>query len=491
MSHEANLKVNTGYPLVNIDRFDKIPSSPSVTYTKLIPITDGFSNLSTSEVLMQHNIHLARKKELHDNMNTSSEQEVQDDCCIIEELLQNGIVDKDCVLLETESSNAAESETVIFNQIAETSTILNTEVSYSSQSINNKPIYVNSVKKKRTKINTKCVNKEEDFNYSENTARTEINRQHIKTELTDESLYSYDFNSEIIIKEEPNDSMLVEEPTDDIQKRNSETIQNFLNENPLVFTTFCGLPNISMFNALLRYVEDEMQELKGVTKFEQLFSVLTKLHKNEDNLYLNKYIFPPAYVYTVEVLYKKLKLWSKNLPDLSQVPEILTSEFGPIEQAAIIGIQTVHIRSNCPTFFNKVKSVKYIIGYSAFGEVFFVSKAYVSNLETVRLILDCGILRKLPENQWIFFYSSGVLCATQVTKSHIKKSPNIKDVNQIISEKAERYITCVVNRLYDNFKVLHLIPDFMLQNNQNVCFLDKLVYVCCMLLNMLPRVTYK
>ncbi|KAB0805009.1 hypothetical protein PPYR_01979 [Photinus pyralis] len=283
--------------------------------------------------------------------------------------------------------------------------------------------------------------------------------------------------------EQENCDDFLETPEEDTRRLTEE----YLRRNPTVVCEMCGLSDINVFNTLLTYIESEIPVLKGATGYEQLISVLAKLYTDDDTAILNSYLFPSVYVTGVELLYDKLDMLCRNSSLTLPLPSVFMPEFDSTQRVIIIGFLLVSIRSTFEEFPENLHTVKYLIAYSPFGEVIFVSIAFVGSVSNFSLILLSGILQKLGTEDWILFNERNFIYVSQVKEISMK---NKKKLRQLNSGSIAEHMSKVVRRV-KQFKVLHsFIPDFMLKHQAGVCFLDKLVFVCCMILNLFPRIVY-
>lgn len=299
---------------------------------------------------------------------------------------------------------------------------------------------------------------------------------------TKEEIIEQEFEQLCVKSENVNDDDS-DKPEEDIHHNNEQ----YLITNPDTLKELCGLSDIQVFEALLTYIQVDMPLVKGASKYEQLVAVLAKLHTDEDTAILSPYLFPTAYITTVELMYDKLSTLCKNSTYSSPLPSVFMPEFDSTQRVIIVGFLLISIRSTFEEFPENLHTVKYLIAYSPFGEVTFVSNAFVGSDSNFSLILSCGLLQKVKADDWILFNENSFTYISQVKQVSIKN----KYKSQLNSAPIAEHMFKVVSRLKEHFKVLQsFIPDFMLQHHNGVCFLDKLVFVCCMLLNMLPRIVY-
>lgn len=84
-------------------------------------------------------------------------------------------------------------------------------------------------------------------------------------------------------------------------------VTEMLKSAPDHFMKYSGLLTVQSFIELLNYLEDDLPQIDGCHKSNQLLSVLIKLHFNNDWCYIDKHRFPFVYVKTVNVLHEKLQ----------------------------------------------------------------------------------------------------------------------------------------------------------------------------------------
>lgn len=88
-------------------------------------------------------------------------------------------------------------------------------------------------------------------------------------------------------------------------------ITEMLKSSPDYFMKFSGLTTVQSFMELFNYLEDDLPEINGCHKSNQLLSVLIKLHFNNNWWYIDKHRVPFVYVKTLNVINKKLEFLGK------------------------------------------------------------------------------------------------------------------------------------------------------------------------------------
>lgn len=96
-----------------------------------------------------------------------------------------------------------------------------------------------------------------------------------------------------------------------------------------------------------------------------------------------------------------------------------------------------------------------------------------------RMYEECRVSSILHENCWYIYKASH-----RYLKGHVKLAKS-KVMNNIISITKDKF-SAVMDVISDNYCVFKdQFPAYMLIKENSVCFLDKLVYVCCMLHNII------
>lgn len=290
--------------------------------------------------------------------------------------------------------------------------------------------------------------------------------------------------SEVFIKEEPKDTTEYNgfEPATNITNRKLENyptqkkhaVEKLMISHPEKFCECVGLANIETFQEIYEYIKDDLTEIDDIPKITQLFTTLVKLHLNIDNFHVDPHKFPAIYVPVVERLFHNFQfMWRLKLP-LLPAPSCVKNLF-PVfsEHLVILHVLELKIKS---AVTNPTQTVNYLIGYTNFGHVFYISKAFRSISSYVQFAETSGLLTMLNKYSAYIFEVGGMLYSCSVQS----KVPKL-----IQDEEMARYFDGITRRLVDRFVVLSgAFPEFMLGDTGNNSFLDRLVMVCCSLLNI-------
>lgn len=298
---------------------------------------------------------------------------------------------------------------------------------------------------------------------------TEIKTEPGEEENIDTNDHSYaqtEYSNAIFFKPEPAAQLMEYDINDAICPVERSSVEELLQEDPKAFCNFTGLPNVAMFYKIYSYIEEEIQDLPETSKLTQLFSVLTKLHTNVDNYYMDKYKFLSTYVSVIDLLYEKLKTFWKLEPKNPYIPTFLRNFFPQTYKTVVIArVLKVDIRKRDGTTF----AVKYAVGFTSFGTVLIVSEGFISTTDA------CDLLNA-TNSSYIFERDDEV---------HVRNVSERRTVPVNNGDVIEYYVE-VTRRLTDRFKVLlGTFPEYMLRKStRNVSFLYKLVSVCCVLFNI-------
>lgn len=251
-------------------------------------------------------------------------------------------------------------------------------------------------------------------------------------------------------------------------------LEKFMNSSSDMFCYYTGLPSVQLFSNLLEYIEDDIIELEDTPKSHQLFSILAKLHLNSDNVFVDEFKFPLIYVTIVDILYHKLQFMGSSRDVLKCPVPIKMRKYFPKTCRSVVVLEILKVQLKTNKYF-KGKHVKYIIGYTTNGKVFYISKMFACKAKFTAMVKSCDILAKLRQSIWMV-YKQGPLCFKFTAKS--LQSP-------FKGEDAIELISKVSSRLVSDFHILNSkVAEYLLRLEGNVCFLDKLVHVCSWLLNI-------
>lgn len=277
---------------------------------------------------------------------------------------------------------------------------------------------------------------------------------------------------EVLIKEELEDGTESSAPA---SKKHS--VEKLLISHPEKFCRCVGIPNVETFNEIFDYIKDDLLEVERIPKVAQLFTTLVKLHLNVDNFTIDPHKFPAIYVSTIELLFEKFFfMWRLKLP-LIAAPLSVQKNF-PFhnEHLVVLSVLQLQVKNTVKSQLSPTHTVKYLIGYTNFGHIFYISKAFRCINSYVEFVEASGLLKKLNKNSVYIFEENGEIYSCSIDKNVPKL---------VESEDVAKYFDRITRKLTSQFVVFSdVFPEFMLRDTGNNSFLDKLVMVCCSMLNI-------
>lgn len=248
-----------------------------------------------------------------------------------------------------------------------------------------------------------------------------------------------------------------------------------LKSAPNHFLKYSGLFTVQSFVELLKYLEDDLPEIEGCHKSNQLLSVLIKLHFNNGWCYIDKHRFPFVYVKTVNVLHEKLRfLGTKAYSE--PVPLFLQSIFRPNCGNFII-LDAVSVRVDFRDLKQNLKYMKFVVAYTASGKVFYISKPFSPHVSFKNMVINSDFFRIYDQkNNWIVYrHAEGfVKC----------RAKNFKVSYMKIVDSAQCYFHEICSRLRLQFQILRYpFPEYCALETNGMNFVQKTLSACSCLLN--------
>lgn len=308
------------------------------------------------------------------------------------------------------------------------------------------------------------IKQEPATDFLETEIKTEQEDEEEEEEISSDPLQTEThFSNTIFLKPDPG----MQYDYDDICPMEKSSVEELLAEDPRSFCNVTGVPNLTTFKEIYDYVQEDIQDLSGISKTTQLFSVLTKLHMNIDNYYMDKYKFPSTYVSLIDLLYDKLKIfWNLLQPKNPHIPLFFRNFFPQTYKTVVITrILKINVQKRDGTTY----PVKYAVGFASSGSILCVSEGYISTTDACDLL--CA-----TDSTYLFERDNEVYFRNALERNCV--SVNNGDVIDYYME--------VTRRLTDRFKVLlGTFPEYMLRKSaKDVSFLFEVVSVCCALFNV-------
>lgn len=240
---------------------------------------------------------------------------------------------------------------------------------------------------------------------------------------------------------------------------------------------YSGLKTPQAFVELLKYIEDDLPEIDGCHKSNQLLSVLIKLHSNKHLSYINKYRFPLVYVQTVEALSRKLKFLGEDAWKNDPMPVVLQQFLGETDKKMAL-LHVITLKIDLCDNASRNNYYKVLVAYTLSGKVFFVSSHYTRYATFKAMVLNSSVLNALNSKNVYVIYKLDNKFERCSPEEFGKKSETLD------GEIVRGYLNGVSNTLGDNFAILRdIFPSFMVLEEDGSTFLKKIFLACCGLLN--------
>ncbi|XP_065103380.1 uncharacterized protein [Paramisgurnus dabryanus] len=280
---------------------------------------------------------------------------------------------------------------------------------------------------------------------------------------------------------------------------------------------YTGIPGFAIFQVLLSHVIQFLpgKDKRQLTCFQMLLLTFMRLRldlpiQHIAHLFnVDRSTVSTAFKQTVSVLYSRLSPlvhWpdreSLQVSMPHQFVEIFGNHFAAIVDCFEVSIERPsYLQARAQTFLNHEHTLKYLICIIPQGVISFISKGFGGRTSDKQITENCGFLDKLLPGDIVLAdkgfdikESVGLMCAEVKISAFTKgqrqlEAKDVKDMTSIAHLRIhlERVIGVVRNK----YKILSTtIPISMVLpcELENVTFLDKIVTVCCALVNMCPSV---
>ena len=280
---------------------------------------------------------------------------------------------------------------------------------------------------------------------------------------------------------------------------------------------YTGLPSFATLLALLNFLGHLLPQKSRLSPFQTLMIVFLKLRLNLPTQHI-AYLFNMhrttiscTFKDAISVMYTQMKplvKWPERQFLQRSMPHQFIEAFGN-KVAVIIDCFEIFIerpsnlkaRSETFSHYKHNNTLKYLIGVTPRGEISFISKGWGGRTSDKHITEESGFLNNLLPNDIIladrgfdisdsvgmmyaevkipaFTRGKSQLCAKDVEST--RKIAHLRiHVERVIGNLVNKY-----NIISDTLPIELILPCF----EENVAFLDKIVFVCCALTNMCPSV---
>ncbi|XP_059358734.1 uncharacterized protein LOC132097125 isoform X2 [Carassius carassius] len=295
--------------------------------------------------------------------------------------------------------------------------------------------------------------------------------------------------------------------------------ENLLSGNDNTVKYYTGLPNFALFQTLLLNLTPYLSQggMKALSPFQLVLLTLMRLRLDLPIQHLS-YLFrvhkttvADAFHHTLGVMYAQLcplVHWPSRECLLTSMPHQFVESFGK-NVAAIVDCFEVFIEkpsnvlARAQTFsqHKQAYTMKYLIVIMPQGVISFITKGWGGRTSDKHITEQSGFLNKLLPGDIVLANrgfnireSVGMMCAEvkipTVSNGHAELE--VKDVEEPRAIAHLRiHVERVIAVVHNKFKFLHsTVPVHMLVKceGENLTSLDKIVTVCCALMNMCKSV---
>ncbi|XP_039464859.1 uncharacterized protein LOC120438542 isoform X2 [Oreochromis aureus] len=300
----------------------------------------------------------------------------------------------------------------------------------------------------------------------------------------------------------------------------TELNENFLQGDTEKVKYYTGLTCFAIFMSVLDNVKAFLPASKKLSHFQMLLLTLMRLRLDLPVQHLS-YLFnvshktlSSVFADTIDVLYARLGIlvhWPERHCLQATMPPQFMETFG--NRVAII-VDCFEIRTERPSnlkahaqtysHYKGTHTMKYLIGITPQGAISFISKGWGGCASDKHITEQCGILNKLLPGDVVLADRGfdirdavGMMCAEVKIPAFTRGFCQL-DAKDIENTRAIAHLRIhveqVIGSLRNKFKMLHTtmpIRSLLPCEGEDVTFLDKIVRVCCVLVNMCPSVVVK
>ena len=294
-------------------------------------------------------------------------------------------------------------------------------------------------------------------------------------------------------------------------KQNSFTKEEFQSNDKKV-SYFTGLPNWEIFAMLLDYVGPAL--FKGnaaLNPFQQLLLTLARLRLNLPVQFLaylfgvHKSTVSRVFSHTLDVLFiylKHLIVWPEREVLLATRPLAFVKHcptcVAVIDCFEIFLERPTNLLARAQTFstYKHHNTVKYLIAITPQGSISFISEGWGGRVSDKRLTESSCLLHNLLPGDTILAdrgfdiqESVGLYCARVTTPAWTRGKSQLDGVSVEQTRRIANvriHVERLIGLLRQKFQILSATQpiDTVMSKDQSPTTLDKMVYVCCCLVNM-------
>lgn len=296
--------------------------------------------------------------------------------------------------------------------------------------------------------------------------------------------------------------------------------EEFFKDNTEKVRYYTGLPCFAILFSMFTTVKPFLPVAKKLSQFQMVLLTLIRLRLDLPIQHLS-HIFnvsrrtlSATFADTIDVLYARLApllYWPERHCLQATMPPQFLQAFG--KRVAII-VDCFEIRTERPSnlmaraqsfsHYKGTHTMKYLIGITPQGLISFISKGWGGRASDKHITENCGLLNKLLPGDVVLADrgfnikdSVGMMCAEVKIPAFTKRrcqldAKDVEDTRAIAHLRI--HVERVIGSLRNKYTLLHnTIPISLLLpcKDEEFTLLDKIVNVCCILVNMCPSVVVR
>ncbi|XP_026089560.1 uncharacterized protein LOC113063411 [Carassius auratus] len=296
--------------------------------------------------------------------------------------------------------------------------------------------------------------------------------------------------------------------------------EEFFKDNTEKVRYYTGLPCFAILFSMFTTVKPFLPVAKKLSQFQMVLLTLIRLRLDLPIQHLS-HIFnvsrrtlSATFADTIDVLYARLApllYWPEWHCLQATMPPQFLQAFG--KRVAII-VDCFEIRTERPSnlmaraqsfsHYKGTHTMKYLIGITPQGLISFISKGWWGRASDKHITENCGLLNKLLPGDVVLADrgfnikdSVGMMCAEVKIPAFTKRrcqldAKDVEDTRAIAHLRI--HVERVIGSLRNKYTLLHnTIPISLLLpcKDEEFTLLDKIVNVCCILVNMCPSVVVR
>ncbi|XP_026096981.1 uncharacterized protein LOC113068416 isoform X1 [Carassius auratus] len=296
--------------------------------------------------------------------------------------------------------------------------------------------------------------------------------------------------------------------------------EEFFKDNTEKVRYYTGLPCFAILFSMFTTVKPFLPVAKKLSQFQMVLLTLIRLRLDLPIQHLS-HIFnvsrrtlSATFADTIDVLYARLApllYWPERHCLQATMPPQFLQAFG--KRVAII-VDCFEIRTERPSnlmaraqsfsHYKGTHTMKYLIGITPQGLISFISKGWGGRASDKHITENCGLLNKLLPGDVVLADrgfnikdSVGMMCAEVKIPAFTKRrcqldAKDVEDTRAIAHLRI--HVERVIGSLRNKYTLLHnTIPISLLLpcKDEEFTLLDKMVNVCCILVNMCPSVVVR